>query len=500
MTNRIRRDTPMISHLVGLRLLTPLCLLAMFTHLSPAGSDINPVRVFDVAGQPAQHAVVSAPFASLAIDSLSGVPDTPMLREIAGVIGTLTSRQLGRFRRAVVPRTRVPDDVIINQHLATLHLFNHDDEALVEIALVEHGWILARSLDRPVAARLDGRAVNEIIAAWPTPRPPLPDQPFEPGGVIDLPKPYTPSPIRLDEKTVSDRFARGGTPLFPEPLSRDLAGELFHARRPVGHRLDRPAGLLVWISPAENGEIPGALFQIADTLGLICISPAGAGNERLAVDRFQLALDAVSTASSRWWIDRTRVYAAGMSGGGRIASMLWSCFPDVFTGGVGVVGMNSHQKVGVGDGRYWPKTHKRPAGDLGRLIAGHRFAAVTGPRDFNFHEIKGRARLLRREGLDVRVFDFENHLHAMSTPDQFGEALTWADQPWAVHHAEQTDRAKKLLDLYTARYGDAPPADEKAAHLLERVTSVGPWTEPAWRAAEFLGYTIATPTPAEAAP
>lgn len=468
------------------RLAILIALLAVLA--APAAA--TPAGIFNVAGRPAKRAV------AMAEDTAppDRTPDSLMLRRLAGVIDELTGRDLAVLRRAVVEQTRVPDDVEIIERLATLHLIGRHASARVEIARVEHGWILARSLDSPLSARLDEGAVRTLFERWPRPRPPVPVEPIEPGVPTDLPGPYTPSPILLDETTVSERFSRGGKPLFPEPLTLGLVDERFIARRPSGHDADHPAGLLVWISPTNDGGLPEALAPSADELGLICITPANAGNERLAVDRIQLTLDAVSTASARWWIDPDRVYAAGMSGGGRIASMLWSCFPDVFKGGVGVVGMNSHHRVGVGDGRYWPRSHQRPAGPLGRSIEGHRFAAVSGPRDFNFKEIRGRARLLRRDGLDVRVFDFADHLHAMSSPDQFKRAIEWVHRPWLDRHAESTEQAEKLMALYRDRHGDTPPPDERAKRLLERVTVVGPWTEPAWHAAGLLGYTsVATP-------
>lgn len=455
----------------------------------------TPGRIFDINGRPPQHAVVMAPGA----EPPARIPDSPMLRQLTGVFDELTPRDVAALRRAIAPETRVPADAAVRERLAVLHLSTRTASTRVEIDRVEHGWILARALDEPFAVRLEESLVRPFLDRWPAPRPAADKQELEPGVEGELAKPYTPSPFRLDERTVCDRFNRGGRSPFADPLARDLCNERFVARRPAAHDPNRPAGLLVWISPTMDADLPDALFPAADKFDLVCISPGRAGNDRIAVDRFQLALDAVATASARWWIDPDQVYVAGMSGGGRIASMLWACFPDIFRGGVGVVGMNSSDLVGIGDGRYWPKTHERPDGPLGRLLATQRFAAITGPRDFNFKEIGGRTRVMLRQGLAVRVFDFADQQHDMTSADHFTQAIEWTHQPWLDAFESSTVDAQRLLDSYTTRYGEAAPPDDRAVKLLERVTIVGPWTGPAWHAAALLGY-VAPASASDASP
>jgi hypothetical protein len=72
-------------------------------------------------------------------------------------------------------------------------------------------------------------------------------------------------------------------------------------------------------------------------------------------------------------------------------------------------------------------------------------------------------------------------------------ALEWVDRPVQSAREELSERGANLLERYRAEHGEAPPPDERARRLLERVTIVAPWTEPAWRAAGLLGYTDATP-------
>lgn len=444
-------------------------------------------RVFDPAGRPPTHAIAMARHTS----PPDRVPDSPMLRQIAGVVAELNGRDLAQLRRSVNTQTRVPGDVRVREHIATLHLSAADASTRVELARVEHGWLMARSLETGVAVRLEESAAAAILSTWPRPRPAPPSDPLatpEPGEIVTLAGPHTPSPIRLDQATVSSRFGRRNPPPLTAPLTRDLAHETFRFRRPVGHRPDRPAGLLVWISPENEADLPDAIFEAADKAGLICITPTGIGDDRPSLDRFQLVLDAVAIASASWWVDPDRVFIAGFSGGARAASTLLACFPDVFTGAVCAAGLDSHHRVSVGDGRSWPKAHDIPTGELGRMLRHRRVAVITGPRDQDFNEIRGRVRLLQRDGLPFRVFDFADQTHAMPKPDRLLTTLEWVDQPRADAFEASARQARSLLDRYRTRRGDAGPEDEADARLLERVTVVGPWTEPAWHAARLLGY------------
>lgn len=461
-----------------------LLALGLVLSLGPPATGATPPGLFVVDGRTPVHAVAMARHA----EPPDVIPGSAMLRRVAGVLAELTSRDLAQLRRSVNTRTRVPEDVRVREHLATLHLFAHGGSSRVELARVEHGWIMARSPETGAAVRLDEHVVAPMLSDWGRPIPDPPPDQGEPGEPVAHPGPHTPSPIRLDEATATARFGRGGRSPFADPMTRDLSRERFTIRRPLGHRADRPVGLLVWISPENEAEIPETIFEAADTMGLICITPADAGDDRSPLDRFQLALDAVATASASWWINSEQVYIAGLSGGARVASTLLTSFPDVFRGAVCVAGLDSHHRVGIGDGRFWPKSHERPAGGLGRLLTERRVAVITGPREINFNEIRGRSRMLQREGLPVRVFDFPDQLHDMPTPERVGEAVRWVDSPRAEAFEASAEEARGLLDRYLARRGEAGPEDEADTRLLERVTVVGPWTEPAWHAARLLGY------------
>lgn len=458
---------------------------------------------FSINGTLPRRAVATAPWASLPDGN---VPDSPMLRTLTGVAGALTARDLRDLDRAVARQTRVPPDAAIAEPLWTIHLSGPDDVIEVRIGRVDEGWLLAEGAEG--RARLEERVVARLSSDWAPLRPDPSvvaaatvsvragdpdDAESTPRGVL-TPRPVA-SGIRLDAVTLATRFARGGPVPFRDPLTRSIDRESFTLSVPGDAPGNRPMGLLVWINPTESGEPPSELNEAADALSLAIITPEHAGNDRPVVDRLQVALDAVQTASGSVWIDPDRVYIAGMSGGGRLSSMLWAGAPDVFTGAVGVVGLNSHHQVPTGKGTVWPASHRLPAGDLSRALRPHPIAAISGPRDFNFTECRLRINQLRREGFAARLFDVPRLGHVMPDAAIMTDALTWIDRPVHEARAEAAARAQRVLDRIDPDVLENPEAmlNERDRRALERVTLLAPWTDPAWRAATRLGYAVSAP-------
>ena len=103
---------------------------------------------------------------------------------------------------------------------------------------------------------------------------------------------------------------------------------------------ETPYGLLVWVSPSEDGAPPANFLSVLDKHKVIWVGANKTGNEHKMDRRLGLALDAAANVIKRYAIDPQRVYVGGASGGGRVASMLAPNFPDVFNGGYYIVGCN----------------------------------------------------------------------------------------------------------------------------------------------------------------
>ncbi|MDQ7013736.1 MAG: hypothetical protein Q9O74_07550 [Planctomycetota bacterium] len=313
------------------------------------------------------------------------------------------------------------------------------------------------------------------------------------GEVVPALRPYRRSPLLLDTATIRDRLSGGRRSNLPE-TQRYLPDEQFFVRLPVGYSARFPAGLIVWIDASASGRPPEVFNQAADELNCIMVGAADAGNLRLATDRYQLALDMVATMVRRYHINTNRVYVTGISGGGRISSGLVACFPEVFTGAVPIVGLNAYKKVPLGDGRFVVAGFGRPKAASWRLLRTRRIAPMTGPLDFNYREMVNATRIMTSDGLNVRMFEYEDMAHTLPTADRFLEALRWVDAAHAEEAQDAAEDAEKLLAGYVSRYGEVPAENEGQRKLLERVAETAPWSLPGWRACELLGVAAPLPT------
>lgn len=311
-----------------------------------------------------------------------------------------------------------------------------------------------------------------------------PDLPL--GQTVTLPPPYRASPIILDEATVRERLAGSRRTNLP-PTERYLPEETLYVRLPRGYHPRAPAGLLVWIGASPDGRPPEAFVPAADALGLVLIGAAESGNLRPTADRHQLALDAVATARERLHIDESRVYTAGISGGGRICSALAACFPDVFAGAVPIVGLDLYEHIPVGDGSFVPANYRRPDARLWRLLRERRIAPVTGELDYNYRIIANACHIMERDGLAVRLFEYEDMAHTLPTPERFAEAIGWVDEPARDRRDKAWEEAREALEGYELKFADVPVTTDSQRRILEQITVTGPWSPAAWRACELLG-------------
>lgn len=344
--------------------------------------------------------------------------------------------------------------------------------------------------DRPTPLiPLRAERFNNLSASWEPYSGRLEEASDWPAGtVFTVPPPLVAGRVTLDQAALSDRFA-GGLPTRLPPASRVLADETFMARLPRGYSPRTPAGLLVWIDPTPSAQPPDVLDAALDELGLICISPGNCGNARAAADRYQLALDAAATARVRWHIDARRVYIAGLSGGAHIACRMTACFPDVFMGTIPIAALSVYDRVQLPApeiGKFVAPQFRRPSPARFALLRERPFAPVTGPADGNYLSIVGAVEVLKRDGVPVRLFSYDDMGHELPTAARFAEAAQFIDEPWRSARAAEIERAQRLFDAYTARWGDGPAADPAARQALVRVTQAAPWSEPAWRAAALL--------------
>jgi tetratricopeptide (TPR) repeat protein len=196
------------------------------------------------------------------------------------------------------------------------------------------------------------------------------------------------SPLAMIDE-LTRRFGLTGEELAADTdgTSIDLAVESFDVYVPGTYRPGEGWGLLVWISPTEFGGFVRSEIAAALTAHqLIWVGADAAGNGRARWDRAGLALDVAHQLPSLYDLDPRRIFVAGYSGGGRLASGLALAYPEVFSGALALFGADYFRRLPVPDrpGSFLPPRFPPPPADLLALARESRaFVLLTGELDFN---------------------------------------------------------------------------------------------------------------------
>lgn len=476
--------------------------------------------VFDVGRQRATDAIVTlTPDEPIAASAAEG---STMLRRLAGVLAVLDRKELDRLRACAGPpeeRKAAAGEADDTTPFAFVHLRCEPKKAttsrssdaavkVVELRRAADGTFLARELAGsedgkrpPRSLTLHSEAIAPIVQSWPMYRGSYPGSGRDAnekaasdavplGSVFELGSLPGTAPVSgvflMDARTMGQRLL-GGRSTRMEPMKRVLGDEKFFVRLPSKYSKLTPPGVLVWVDASPVGRPPEGFFETCDTMNLVCVGAANSGNDRPTADRLQLALDGVASVSTRFHVDPTRVFVTGISGGGKIASMLQGGFPDVFTGCVPIVGLACYENVPAGSGKFYAGNFGRPEAKMFDLLRTRRIAAITGDQDFNQAPIRGAAAVYEKDKCDIKVYSYPDMAHQMPTKERFAEALHWVDEPIDRARTKALREAQAALDeVVKARADASAPLSDAQRAALQHVTAIAPWSEPAWRAAELM--------------
>ena len=453
-----------------------------------------PVRTItlSIEGKPATEAVIWV--GDQKFDH-SDIALSPMLRALTNIAGHLDARALATLRRSF-------DDPIelvgAKTPLATVRLMRSTGSVEHPVVRMASGQIMLLDQEEQSLGRMLDPAIFAEIG--------LDLSVFNGTKKLDPREPiraelrHFQSAVLLEPKLRKVRFKHN----YPQ-LTRDLDHERYRIRLPVAQSTAQPTtqatdqqpgslpGVLIWISPTPSGQIPGMFSKACDELNLIAVGVDNNGNGRELTDRLQNHFDSLATVAAHYQIDERRVYVTGMSGGGRCSSILQLAFPDVFTGAVPIVGLDSYHKTPTGErGMFWPARQGRPDARWFKMLADRRIAAITGTMDFNAPEMRKRTQQMKDDRIVIRLDVIEGMGHTMPSPDQFLDALSWVDELQQENIKEHEDKAMQLLDRikkqHERRRDDQPLAQSPAARKqLIRITIDAPWSPAAWEAAQILG-------------
>ncbi len=208
--------------------------------------------------------------------------------------------------------------------------------------------------------------------------------------------------------------------VFSEPLDPEAMAQFpddyrlkFQIYTPQNYRPDRPAGLMVYISPTKRGSVPSAWREVFDRRNLIWISVDGSGNEQQVFIRVIEALASLKYAAREYSLDPDRVYLSGLSGGGRTASITMQYYADGFDGVIYMIGVN-------------PWDREFPAAQVTKDET--RFVFLTGTQDFNRAETKRVYKAYERAGFKrIKLMDVLGMRHELPKPEALDEAIEFLD-------------------------------------------------------------------------
>src|SRR4051812_35400078 len=170
----------------------------------------------------------------------------------------------------------------------------------------------------------------------------------------------------------------------------NLKDETFQVYVPASYKAGDGWGLFVFDSAGGRGSLHEAWRDALEKHKLIWIGPDKAGNDRLPLTRFGLCIDAVHNMKKLYDIDPNRVFIAGVSGGGRISSMLGVCYPDVFKGGMYIVGCNYYREMAAPNtgGKVWHRAYAPQGKFLAEAKKNVSHVLLTGETDPNREQTK----------------------------------------------------------------------------------------------------------------
>jgi hypothetical protein len=203
----------------------------------------------------------------------------------------------------------------------------------------------------------------------------------------------------------------GPPPKIANPSSKikydlDLAQEKYLIHVPANYTGAEPFGLILYLDPGDGlDKVPPDWALVLRRQKLLLAAPQKCGNDQNVDRRLGLAVLGTMKMQERYKIDSKRIYAAGFSGGARMANRLGFLASDLFRGTIQACGADFYQPV--------PKVAVQPAdapaqlelSDLRHEAYGvanadvspeqiavakqrERFVFITGEKDFRYADIQ----------------------------------------------------------------------------------------------------------------
>lgn len=203
--------------------------------------------------------------------------------------------------------------------------------------------------------------------------------------------------------------------LYPAEQVASLS-DILPPDRQIRFRLFVPSGserngVLVFVYPNDSAEPQPGWTRVLQEHRLIWVAAERFGNSVPTAQRVLAALLALAHVQRTYGVDSQRIYIAGMSGGGRVASRTITQFPTMFRGAIYIVGAD-------------------PLADAAQreLIAANRYVFLTGRKDFNRREMRSIHRRYGKAGVKGTLWlEFPAFGHEYPSPEQLERAIQFLD-------------------------------------------------------------------------
>lgn len=194
------------------------------------------------------------------------------------------------------------------------------------------------------------------------------------------------------------------------PVDQQLTWEVYV---PESYDDANPPGMMVYISPGNSGKIPRGWKAVLEEKNLIWIAANRSGNKAAVARRAIVAVVGPTLIEKQYNIDRDRIYVSGLSGGGKMASMVATDNAHLFKGAIYNCGVN-----------FWDAD----VPDRINLIRQNHFVFVTGTLDFALEPTKKAYKQYKDAGVENALLMVVRGMnHKNPGRSKFAEAIDYLD-------------------------------------------------------------------------